>query len=47
MTKWGLSQKCNDIQIFINVIHHINTIKNKGKIQLSQWTQGFWKFRKE
>ena len=40
MTKWALSQGCNDSSIFTNsqihnVIHHINKLKDKNPMILS------------
>ena len=37
MTKWALSQGCTDINVHksINVIHHINKLKNKSHMIIS------------
>ena len=37
MTKWALSQGCKDSSIFtsINVIHHINKLKNQNHMIIS------------
>ena len=36
MTKWALSQGCKDSSIFaINVIHHINKLKDKNHMIIS------------
>ena len=35
MTKWALSQGCKDSSISINVIHHINKMKNKNHMIIS------------
>ena len=37
MTKWALSQGCKDYSIFksINVIHHINKLKDKNHMIIS------------
>ena len=37
MIKWGLSQECKDSSIYttINVIHHINKLKNKNHMIIS------------
>ena len=35
MTKWALSQGCKDSSISINVIHHINKLKNKNHMIIS------------
>ena len=38
MTKWALSQGCKDSSVFhksINVIHHINKLKDKNHMVIS------------
>ena len=42
MTKWALSQGCNDffnIRKSVNVIHHINKLKNKSHMIISIYAE--------
>ena len=44
MTKWPLSQGCKDSLLFtsINVMHHVNKLKDKNHVYLNRFREGLW-----